>query len=325
MLKETPNPLTGGSFEMWEMTAQADLSARSVKLYKDGLERLFNGLGFSTESYYEEYRSALNCKNKREIKILTNKVKIQLKKEYEKYSSSHALQSYKGFLSFMRANFDDPFEFDSRDYNKFRKANLKERSKRIKRIPREGIKEFLKVAMTYGRTEVSKLRNVALIHVLKDTGLSRSDIVKLNVGDIWESMNGETEFFAIHQYRQKTGNPQLPIIGYESIHAINEYLQARKKPRQLYHHMTKDEARREYSQGYGHTSRYVMLPTEDLDINAPLFIYTQETTGKGGEILHRYGDRMTADAVTFSFTQLCRHSEKKYSAHACRKYNWQAL
>jgi len=305
--------LTGTSFEMWKLDAKANLSPRTVELYTDGLSRLFEGLGVSSEIFYNEYRAALDSGDSRRVTLLNNRVKITLRTEYEKYSSSHALQCYKGFLSFMRANFRDGLEFDSKDFNKFRKSQLKEHSTRIKRIPRDGIREYLEVAKNYGRTRVSKTRNVALIHVIKDSGLSRSDVVKLDVGDIRGPLEDGSEYAVIPSIRMKTGNAQVPCIGYESLTALREYLDARREPREF--EATRDDGSRET----------VTLPGETLTDETPLFVYTQTTVNNAGEVIHEYGDRLTPDAVTFTFTQISRNAENRYSPHSLRKYNWLQL
>jgi len=270
--------LTGTSFEMWKLDAKANLSPRTVELYTDGLSRLFEGLGVSSEIFYNEYRVALDSGDSRRVTLLNNRVKITLRTEYEKYSSSHALQCYKGFLSFMRANFRDGLEFDSKDFNKFRKSQLKEHSTRIKRI--------------------------------KDSGLSRSDVVKLDVGDIREPLEDGSEYAVIPSIRIKTGNAQVPCLGYESLTALREYLDARREPREF--EATRDDGGRET----------VTLPGETLTDETPLFVYTQTTVNNAGEVVHEYGDRLTPDAVTFTFTQISRNAKNRYSPHSLRKYNW---
>ena len=275
--------LVGRFYERWKRRASLNLSPRTVLLYEGGLDLVFSKLGKSLEEFGEQYENGAT----RDREDLIDEVKAALLELYEidGYSSSHTLQGYKGIVSFLRIN---DLEFNERDFNEFRKRKIPERSKHITKASKSEIRELLKVAERYGRTEVSKTRNVALIHCLKDSGLSRSDVVMLDVGDVRPCVEAETEVCQVFQWRTKTGVEQLPHFGVEGLRAIERYLQARE------------------AEG------------EDLNDSDPLFIYTQDTAE------NKYGDRLNVGSLTYAIKGLSEKlgEEVRLSPHSFRSYNW---
>ena len=300
----------GDSYKAWGLALES-LSPRSGVLYRAGLALLFTRMGYTTEAYYSEYKAALDAGDSRKINILINTVKSEITKLSREYSSSHTAQSFKAYLSFMRANFRDVVEFDSGALNNWRKAQIPERNKHIPSIDKKGILNYIEKAKMFGRTDISTLRDIALIHVLKDTGLSRVDVVRMDVGDVLPTIEAGREFVMLEDARQKTGVEMYPIVGPESLRAIKVYLEARQKNRRRYIDPTGNRQR-----------SWVNVPGEVLRADSPLFIFTQRI----GDF--NYGDRFQPDTVTSTFSKLNKNmdpGEEHFSPHSMRKYNWLML
>lgn len=300
-----PSVLIGSAYSRWEIEASLDLKPRSVELYQGGLINLFEKMDMTIEEYVTEFKEKAG--DSLAVKDMINRVKKVLLQLYKEFSSSYTLQSYKGFLSLMRAN---ELAFNEKDFNKFRKRRLPERSKHIQKISKPEIRELLEISENFGRTLVSKTRNVAVIHIMKDSGLSRSDVVKLNVGDIRPCLEAGGEWCLIQQWREKTGVEQVPIFGPEAMQSLREYLEARESPRMKNLKSAKNP-----------NGRLTEIAGEKLEDDSPLWIYTQKTKG------HEYGGRLTAGALTHQIKRMSKKlkSGKSYSPHSFRSYNWTRL
>ena len=284
------------------------MSPRTAELYQGGLVRLLDQMNINTEEFYEEFKNNEESGDDRLNIMLMNDVKAALYELYQKYSSSHTLTSQKAFLHFVRAN---ALKVDTDDLNRWRKKMLKNKSSRIPKASKTAILTILEAAKMYGRTSYAKARNTAIVHTLKDSGLSRSDLVTMTVGDVKPTIDAGGQWLQLEGWRVKTGNKQLPHLGPESLEAIKAYLEEREKDKPKYIDKKRST-----------------LPGETLTADMPLWIYTQNTINRTKyEVVNHYGDQLTVDGITSIFTGLNRKLPKKhhYSPHSLRSYNWTAL
>jgi hypothetical protein len=312
-------------------------SPRTCELYQKNLTWLFEDLGYTTESFISEYDSALEEKDTRKIKRIMNKVKGQLKALCTEYKTNTVLQRYKAFLEFLRTFYIDNKEFDYTDLNNFRKNQIEKRKdiQHIAPMQKEDIKGYIEKVKILARSELTLYRNLALIHLLKDTGMDRSTVVLLNYEDIKQPLEEyerilriedkeereekrKNQFFIIDSIRKKEGNKQFPVIGYETIEVLHKYIKARTKEREKYVTVSGDNR----GNLENREREYQTVEGETLEDESPLFVYYMDR----GEI--ESGDRITADTVGTIFTALNRHFDKDettYTPHSLRKYNWRTL
>lgn len=293
---------------MWRSSLGADVSPRTAELYRGGLIRLLDQMNISTEQFFEEFESNEAGDDPRRNTMLMNDVKSALYELYLKHSSSHTLTSHKAFLHFCRSN---ALKVDFEDLNTWRRKMLKDKSSRIPKASKTAILAILDAAKQYGRTSYAKARNVALIHTLKDSGLSRSDLILMKVGEVQPAIEAGAQWLQMDSWRKKTIKRQIPHLGPESLEAIAAYLDERRKDKPKYIDKKRST-----------------LPGETLTPEDPLWIFTQDTVNrKTNEVVNVYGDALTVDGVTSIFTGLNRKLPKEhhYSPHSLRSYNWTAL
>lgn len=89
---------------------------------------------------------------------------------------------------------------------------------------RAATKEDIKKLLENARVKVK-----ALIMFLKDTGLRVSDVVKLRFGDLAEGLEKKEEFIRLSLITKKNKIAAKTFVGPESISALNEYFEHRKK------------------------------------------------------------------------------------------------
>jgi len=252
-------------------------------------------MDLDSERLYDAYREALDRGDSRRIKLWDNKVKKTIKSIFEVHgqSPSGANHAYHAFRAFMLANFDeDGGEFNSASWNKWRRKNIPTTDSQLKRAKKTEIRDWADTFNRYSRTDLNRSRNLAILYILKDSALACVDLVKLNVEHIAPILaNPELKFHALYNhelrgYRQKTGQRVIPVIGYEAIEAVRDYMEVRN--------------------GWIHSAKSDTLGTSEMmsegeiTSKSPLFIMTRENPIQGV----KYGTRMTSSSVGALFTNI---------------------
>ena len=151
----------------------------------------------------------------------------------------------------------------------------------VKAATKETILKALHHKKTRNKAEVT-----AIILFLKDSGLRASDARLLNYGDIKEQLDNASEFIPITRITQKVKITAKTFIGTEAIHALKEYIKARRNG----------------------TRR---LPPETLTDKSPLFRTWALKTAK------RIPRNTLSSVVRSAFNRV---NEPNLSAHSLRKY-----
>ncbi len=92
-------------------------------------------------------------------------------------------------------------------------------------ITKQGIREILDNT----KRMKDKLKMRALILFLKDTGLGVSDVRNLNYGQVRDGLENNLQFIPLQMLRQKTKTTIKTFLGPESVQALKEYLEERRK------------------------------------------------------------------------------------------------
>ena len=77
--------------------------------------------------------------------------------------------------------------------------------------------------------QIANVRERAIITVLKDSGMSREDVVKLNYGDIKTEYENDKQFIHIKTVRTKEAIEYDTFIGKNAVECLKAYLDTRKR------------------------------------------------------------------------------------------------
>jgi site-specific recombinase XerD len=151
---------------------------------------------------------------------------------------------------------------------------------------RAATKDAIRRVLSNSAKMRDELKVKAIILTLKDSGLRVSDLAALNYGDVADGLEKGDEFISLTLVTKKQRTVAKTFLGPESIEALREYLEERRKG----------------------TRR---IPPEIMTRNSPLF-----RTNEGSEVkrLSRSG---LSSMLAFHFKQL---GEKRLSAHSFRKF-----
>ena len=94
----------------------------------------------------------------------------------------------------------------------------------VKRATKEAIIKVLD-----NKQQRNKLTVKAIMLFIKDSGLRVSDIRRLNYGDIAKQLEKEETIIQLNIITEKTNLLAKTFIGEEAIHALKEYLEARRQ------------------------------------------------------------------------------------------------
>lgn len=259
------------ALEYWKDELEA-LAPATREAYLRDFNRFLERQGITAEELYTMQKEALTGEDPRDRRKVALIVRNYMKELLEEgYAPGSARNKVKPIASFFDANELD-FKLKRRD-----KPKVVSDGQRFMRP------DQIRMAFDSVGTEM-KLRNRALIMLLKDSGLRVSDVANRNVGDYLEAMellNEAGERFKVFQTQQseKTGQNAFIHIGPEAIEALDKYLEERREDGELH-------------------------------LEAPLFP-------------GRDGSRLSANGITSQMRRLCGHLKEspKVSAHSLCKFH----
>jgi len=248
------------------------MSVNTRRQYLREFLRFLRRFNLDPERLYELRLQHLKSDDPRDRRIIEGWVRQMMVEERERGKKpSSVYMIYKAVRSFFQAQ-NLEFSLRSRE-----KPRVYHEGQRV--LTRDQIREM------YDRVgEQNRLRNRALIMLLKDSGLRVSDVANLKVSDYLEAKtvyNDAGEPFKVFYpfETEKTGSYAYIHIGPEAIKAIDEYL---------------EERRREEG---------------ELDADPPLFI-------------NRWGERLSPAAISATLWKIAaKIGERKISAHSLRKFH----
>lgn len=199
-----------------------ELKGKSPKTKSEYLRyfsKFLDHLGVDAEELFAMQKDAIESEDLRDARIVALKLRNYLSAMGSEWSPSTLRMVVKSVKSFMQANCI-PFDFRPSDspavhYNGARTMTPKQ------------------LKFIYNCTNARNLRSRSLIQLGKDSGLRASDISAMNVEDYLGAetiiRNGEV-FKKFKPYKTiKTGLHAHPVIGPESIEAVDKYLNGRVK------------------------------------------------------------------------------------------------
>jgi len=262
-----------GAMGYWltELSLKSEGTRRS---YLSHFNRFIESQGLTADTLYRMQKEALTSADRRDSKAVVNLVRGYMNQMLKEGKAPGTVRGIvKALRSFFEAN---ELEFSIKE---------KDQPPRVYDGPNVILRDQIRDLYDKVGAEF-RLRNRAVILLLKDTGLRVSDVSPLNVGDFKnakEVPNEAGERFRIFdaERTKKMGIYAYIHIGPEVVAALDTYI--------------KD---REAQEGY-------------LEDDAPLFI-------------QRGGERATAHALAAQLKRLCEllgQDGKKISAHSLRKFH----
>ena len=261
-----------GAMDYW--LEDLKLRAEGTRIsYISHFNRFIASQGLTADDLFKMQKEALASPDPRDRKKVVNLLRNYMKERLEEGKAPGTVRGIvKALRSFFEAN---ELEF-----------SIKEKDQPPRDYDGQNVILRDQIRDLYDKVGAEfRLRNRAVILLLKDTGLRVSDVSPLNVGDFKnakEVPNEAGEKFRVFnaERTKKMGIYAYIHIGPDSVKALDNYLEERKKE--------------------GH-----------LDDDAPLF------TQRGGE-------RTTAHALSSQLKRLCEllgQDGKKISAHSLRKFH----
>ncbi len=125
-------------------------------------------------------------------------------------------------------------------------------------------------------------REKALVLLIKDSGLAVADVAELSYGDVQKEFEAKEQFVPIRFRRVKTAVPSMTFLGPESLAALRDYLELRRRG-------TQDM--------YPASAKHKGVPPETITASSPLFVQHDKTHARlKGKDLSRIVKRLAAKA-----------------------------
>lgn len=200
------------SMDIWKMELQAK-SQNTRKQYLRAFKWFIEYADLTPESLFKLHHDALRSPDPRDHYKVSRLVKACMADLKEKgYASSTTYAVYKAVNSFLTSQ---GLEF------KLHGAKPRVYSQGQRIIEKNEIKEMLEAT--------GEIRNKAMILTLKDSGLRVSDLVKLRYDQVRNALESNLDFVLIRLRQAKNDIPAMPIIGPESLRAIQKWIEFRRR------------------------------------------------------------------------------------------------
>jgi site-specific recombinase XerD len=275
----------GKSFNIWfESIRGSSTEAQRLGF----IESFLKWRGISYEDFYQEYYSATRSTDPRDLAAINSNIVSFYKDLRSKGLSSGYAKNHVGtVVGFLQEN--------GLSVN-FTKAQRREMVRKIGAFKDNWTKEEIRQLLS----ATTSLRNMAIIHALKDTGMAVSDLADLKISDLKRALDNGDKFAVMEYVRNKTEEHGSPCFGFESLDAIRVWLRWRAE------------------KGY------------NCGPDSPLFILVQNQQGGGKYSKEELfaGVPMNGEAMTGVILKVVKRAgltDKRLSAHCFRIFNASAL
>ena len=267
----------GKSFETWWESVKDKPSAEKYLKY---IEEFLAWKGWGYEELFTKFFEARRSNDPRDQALVNNYLVAFFNEVRRKgFSKGYARNKVGAVIGFLAANGLPVI---------LTRQQSKEIAKKTTHIKDNFTRE--EVALLVSST--TSPRNKAIIMILKDTGMAASDVCDLNIQDIKKALDNEDKFIQVSYERNKTQEHGEPVLGYESLEGIKNWLRWREQ------------------------HSFKCTP------ESPLFILTESYNYSDEEL--KQGIRLRGGDVTALVKYIVKRAgltDKRVSAHCLRIFN----
>jgi len=205
-------------FSKWVTDVLNYKSDRTQRLYLKDFDTFLILSKYTPENLFNDYRDQLeNPKPLTSGKVQGVLKSVMEQEENRGLSKNTTVGIYKAVRSYFST------------FGESLRVPFKLRKEAVKLVPYKPASIYAKTEQIRRIIKNTSPRNIALVMVLKETGLRRSDVVNLRVSEIRDCIIAEVSFCHITVYTRKEGVNAYTSLGEEALNAVREYLEFRDR------------------------------------------------------------------------------------------------